>query len=289
MPRSYNALIIIIFVISTALSLLGCQNGSGSSPSAPPNPAPWPNTPINRETPRSLSELNLPELACVNPKGCPGAVGELVTLNSMGVPSFCTATLVSGDVVLTAAHCIPWDQIGKDGQFKGGCWVRWPKDSANQTPAAIPCRHLLDGRRINGPPGGRVKLDHAFIRLTSSASGRRPVPLIDDDAHAHRDHSSVVIFGTLPDPRRHEIKALACQRQDDFQVAEISALPGETIVLPSCGIHPGYSGGPILDPSTRSIIGVVSFMKREDPSRPGVPGPAVGTDVPSMPGQSRSK
>jgi hypothetical protein len=253
------------------LSVAGCQKRdlAPSDVSGPPATA----SPEHAQLDDKLSltdfkSLPLPPLSCGSKKGCPSGIGELVTVSSEGL-RFCTVSLVDQDIVLTAGHCIPVENINpNDNTITGGCWVRWASGPV------VACAKIIAGEALSGEPNDQVRLDHVFIRQNSLHLLR----LHDEDADPAPNRDLVVLFGIDLEKEQHMIKGIRCLRADDTDLPGLSKLSGDTIVLPHCPIQPGYSGGPILEPHSGLVIGVVSFMKLL-PNDSRESGPAVGTDV----------
>ncbi len=231
--------------------------------------------------PTSLTSLNLPPLQCSKSKQCPKAIGQLVTLRFRGVDT-CTATLVKPDVILTASHCVPWENLNPEKKFTGNCWFRFPQTSPealSDAPTAIACGQLISASQLGSDVGNRIYPDHAFIRLAQAAGQRRPMNVHEDSTGELVDSSTGLLFGVITSSTEHHLELLRCRRDDSFPVPKVSITRGEALIFPSCGVLHGFSGGPILDPKSLKIIGVFSGVIGFDSTQPNRALPSIGTFV----------
>ncbi len=261
--------LLYIYVLLGSTFTLGCQKkDTYAARSASPSP-------IQAE---KLADLNPPPFICAEGTSCPEAIGQLVTLSGQG-PEGCTATLVKPDLVLTASHCVPWETLEDKKTFDNNCWIRWPQQTG-KAQEFIACGSIVQASTIDFDRQEQVQLDYAFIRL-SRPSQRNAIGLDQERAAAS---PRVRLFGIAMDATdengilRHELRELHCDRNDNFDLDTIETLPGETIVLPTCPIQSGYSGGPIFNEASKVITGVLSFMRFHLETEAA--GPAVGTRVP---------
>lgn len=234
---------------------------------------------------REFNNLHLPPLECSGPETCPAAVGELVTVKLQGV-NFCTASLVAPDIILTASHCVPWENLAPDRSFTGNCWIRFPPGAGRAKGEAresnsLACASLISASRLGQNVSRRIYPDYAFIRLVRPQLAREPLAIRGQDVEEKKD--SALLYGIRSGARSHTIEFLHCRRDDEYRLPGVEAISGEALIFPSCGVVRGFSGGPILSPLAREIIGVISGVVGFDPGSPNRPLPSVGTIVAGIP------
>jgi len=229
-----------------------------------------------------LEQLNQPPLKCGSPQTCPPAVGELVAMTFRG-PLNCTATLVAPRIVLTASHCIPWENLAPDKKFNGNCWIRWPEAPGTaekgrpRLPVSVPCERLLSATTLGADTRTRVYDDHAFIQIPTPQTGRAPMTIAENEEP--EKNGMALMYGVNLGRDAHLIEFAHCSRDDHFELPGQVAHGEGTIIFPSCRVLHGYSGGPILEPLSRRIIGVISGVVDFDAEHPEKPLPSVGTSV----------
>ena len=188
-------------------------------------------------------------------------VGELEAVGQLG--ERCTATLVTQEIVLTAAHCVCNDN--------GSCIARdafsfrdvFPVDDPNTPVDESTVRRdvTISGNVFAHPRynmGGWLINDYAIIRLDEPANERvlnvRPIPVErPDEKPAVGDQVTLVGFGRTGDGCNDEPVG---KRKTDVQVSEVSDV---TIVFQNTNTYVcrGDSGGPALN-AAGNVIGVAS-------------------------------
>lgn len=244
---------------------------------------------------------NIPKLICALPNSCPSEIGELVMINN-GHSTFCTATLIGPDLILTASHCLSTSTAeplkgrttaspiktrnsGTSSDLMGGCWVRFPEQNlperSNESAVSlIKCSKIISASTIDPNDHKNLQADFAIIRLATSSN--RPFLKINALNIGQNRTNTNLIYGTRLKPQAHELSFIFCVRNDNFDVSPLLSNRKHTIIFPSCGVESGFSGGPILDPMTRDINGVVSGVIGYDSEHPGLPRVSVGSRVFSL-------
>ena len=231
-----------LLVAATVLTSCGNKNKAGAPPPPPP-PAPAPGP-----APVVYHTLKLPPLGCSQQGGCPTAFGELVSVTSGGV-RFCTVTMVSPDIALTAVNCIARENVAPNQTYRGNCWVRFPGNEAPVACASVAFKHnMTSGQEL-------VDRDYAFIKLAAPA-GRQAIGFAaeseKDQLARRRRASEVIVYGTQVGAAMHSLRRLKC-------VAELRQNgPTRVFRLLNCPTEGGFSGGPIVNPRTGNILGVIS-------------------------------
>jgi hypothetical protein len=250
----------------------GCQMGS----SGPSNQADAPAAVLSLKG----EDLLLPRLDCAQNTTCPAAVGELVTYSSLGV-RYCTASLVAPDLVLTASHCVPWENVTRANSVIGGCWVRWPAAKGNENQGEIiPCSAIAEASVLSARAEDLVMPDFAFVRLRRPSSRKAlPIQARTSGGENPKIHESIVLYGVTPDAPKHLIRRHECIRDDAFPLMVKKAQPGQTLIMPGCPAELGHSGGPLLA-NDGAILGVMSLIEFRDPTSNSSSGAiAIGTRV----------
>jgi hypothetical protein len=204
----------------------------------------------------------------------------MVTLKLKGLDT-CTVTLVAPDIILTASHCVPWENLDTEKRFTGNCWIRFPQSLSSSLASSpeVACGTLISASRLGQDVGSRIYPDHAFIRLSKAISDRRPLSILPIPLAQSVNSASSLLFGVHTSTTEHSIVLLQCDRDDTYQIPKVAVTRGEAIIFPSCHVRHGYSGGPILDPNSLKIIGVISGVIGFDPNQPERPLPSIGTVV----------
>ena len=193
---------------------------------------------------------------------CSESVGQLVTLTAAGFES-CTFTLVTPTMILTAAHCVHPTNVNKDYSIQPGCFVRFaPKNGQSiDDPelAPIACSSVVEISDIGPEITLQAKPDYAYISL-AAASKRKPIEVSSSPfaANIARLNLSVIDPGKKVDV----LRSFSCAQDSKYQLSSRREWNSTSMILPDCPIHFGNSGGPILNPSTQEILGVVSFIDK---------------------------
>lgn len=174
------------------------------------------------------------------------AVGRLDT----GI-SFCSATLVAPDLVLTAAHCL-YDENNRrisDAALRFAAGLRNGQAEATRrvTRAYVPS----DYRATQGPPPmDMIARDIALLELEQPIVSGAVVPIRTGAQGRVRDVVTVVSYG-----RDRESYASI---QEDCEIVGRA----DAITALSCSVVQGSSGSPILreTPSGFEVVAVVSAM-----------------------------
>jgi hypothetical protein len=199
--------------------------------------------PLSQPTPGSPPRL---DLLCASEDDCPASVG-MVVFPGADAPERCTGTLVRGDVVLTAGHCVAPSRGGRRVGATTEGWVAFPGSGA------FPARwhQVAEVLAITDGEGAVLAEDHALLRLAEPT--RRPAARITTDPP--EVGSIVRVALVTPDPiyaTQHRLETRLC-RVADGRAAEDALGPGARRVgwLSGCPILPGNSGSPVLDSNGR--------------------------------------
>lgn len=174
------------------------------------------------------------------------AVGRLDT----GV-SFCSATLVAPDLVLTAAHCLFDGQNNRiaDAALRFAAGLRNGQAEAVRQVARA---HLPAGyRAAAGPPDmAMIAQDIALLELAAPIHSGMVVPIRTGLAGRISDAVTLVSYGR--------------DRESHASIQEDCTIVGraDAVTALTCSVVPGSSGAPILrqTPTGFEVVAVVSAM-----------------------------
>jgi len=188
----------------------------------------------------------------------------LVTVGPLGIRT-CAATLIGQDVVLTASHCVPWDNL-EGHEFIGGCWVRWP----GQPAITVACRKLLYASVLASKEEWRAQDDMALFQLTAPVA-RAIQPLapsrpLAPDRPGTTQRLWVITF-TTDTTERFLIEPADCQAIAAETVMRKKVDPMTHTVLGGCVLGPGHSGAPVFD-HRGFVTGVLSLASNGTDSTP---------------------
>lgn len=190
------------------------------------------------------------------------AIGRL---DARAESSSCTATLVSPDVIVTAAHCI----FPKGKKLPAEAMVFTPNVGAQRLPEVRVAEILgigVDRMDPDDPDKTPTEVDWAVLRLSSPINNVEPIPVepLALAEIARRIDSGNTLsnlgygsYGVTIAQRLHQTEA--CRLAPDWK--ELVPKSGDLLVVTTCPVIKGDSGGPILitDPKAgRRLIAVVS-------------------------------
>lgn len=162
-------------------------------------------------------------------------------------PERCTASLIGGDRVLTASHCLDAAER-HTGAACTGTWVFFP-ETADAPAESIACQRILAASVV--PNEDALHQEHAVLQLEHSS---RRAPLAIDPTPPEPD-SIVTVVSITPHPIYGTTHALASRlcRVIDSTPAERALGKAAASVgwLASCPIARGNSGSPVLDHAGR--------------------------------------
>ena len=226
-------------VLLALLALAGCSQPI-KPPPAPSGPIPW-----------------------------TAAIGRL---DAPAESASCTATLVSPDVVVTAAHCV----FPHGDKLLPGAMEFTPNVGGQRLPS-VPVAEIVGlgvGKMDpDKPEETPTEVDWAVLRLASSITNVAPIPVepialaeIARLVQAGQTLSNLGYgsYGVTVAQRLHQSED--CKLIPEWQ--ELVSEAGDRLVITTCPVIKGDSGGPILinDPKAgRRLIAVVSgFWRRPD-------------------------
>jgi protease YdgD len=235
-------------------------------------PAPYRRVPHHQRKRRLGGALAICALlwSCTSPPPEPHAHDPLTWSAAIGRldddrdDSSCSATLVTPDVIATAAHCVILDGKAVDATSL----IFRPNLGAAPLPSAQGVKVIAIGKDTKSPGRGEnldVSADWALVRITPPITAVAPIPVGTftaadiDDRLAKGGSLSQAGYGvyglTLG---QHLYQQGRCQRLDDDKLA---ANLRDYILFTSCRPIKGDSGGPLLltEPGGEHyLVGVIS-------------------------------
>lgn len=204
-----------------------------------------------------------------------GPIPWTAAIGQLDVPSestSCTATLVSPTVIVTAAHCV----FPKGEKLPASSMVFTPNAGAQRLPTVRVAEIVALGVQKmdpDKPEDTPTEVDWAVLRLESAITNIAPIPVeplalaeIDRRMQTGETLSSLGYgrYGyALGD---HLYRSEDCQLLPDWR--QLEAENNDRLVLTTCQVMHGDSGGPVLigkQDSDRRLIAVVSrFWSRPD-------------------------
>ena len=197
--------------------------------------------PMAAETAGATPELFV---RCEDSASCPDAVGMLVVDSGASAePERCTATLIEGDRVMTASHCLAPNER-RAGATCARTWVLFP-ETTHAAAEAIACAHVVAATQLATQDA--LHQEHAILQL-ARASSRTALSV---DPQPLEPGSIVTVVSVTPHPIygcTHALSSRLC-RVIDSSLAQ-RALGGAAANvgwLSNCPIAHGNSGSPVLD------------------------------------------
>jgi len=237
-PATFPAAIAGLIVIAAAL--VGCETPA-KPPPEPSGPIPW-----------------------------TAAIGRL---DAMGDSTSCTATLVEQDVIVTAAHCL----FPKGRKLSPNELTFTPNVGAQRLPTIRVTQIIgvgVDKMDPEKPDATPTEVDWAILRLAAPITDVPPIPvepvtLVDIESRIKAgDVLSNLGYGTygITISRRLH-RSEGCNLLPEWR--EFTEGSGDRLVITTCPVIKGDSGGPILltdKAENRRLIAVVSgFWRRPEP------------------------
>ena len=185
----------------------------------------------------------------------------MVLKSAKGRASFCSATVIDTDVILTAAHC-----IAEPEQMVILLRRKAVPDVFLQV-RSVQVHPLYNAQSITNR---RVSIDLALLRVTIPA-GISLLPLTMKFDYQPRKASALIIAG-FGQTNEKDRKSEGHLRQTEIQIRDplsdilIWANGGAKAMTGACS---GDSGGPIIDPISRQIIAVTAWASGSQQSKCG--------------------
>lgn len=204
-----------------------------------------------------------------------GPIPWTAAIGRLDVPSestSCTATLVAPDVIVTAAHCV----FPRGKKMPANALHFTPNVGAQRLPSVRVAE--IAGLGISNPDPARpestpTEVDWAVLRLEAPITNVEPIPVEPialaeiarrNDAGQPLSNFGYGSYGVTTAQRLHRTEN--CRLISEWK--ELVQEAGDRLVITTCPVIKGDSGGPILinDPAAgRRLIAVVSgFWRRPD-------------------------